>query len=268
LKVRGARTGALVAAAVLTFGACLFDAGVAAAATPDTGTGSAFGVGASGLLPLSPTPSVTLPATGAPPQSASAIFVPLGLLFGFSVLGVKTSSSNFGSPNETISSSASLAQVTAGILTGTITITAVQSDCTSNASGSQGTTSIQTLVISGTPVSLSFPIPVNEVVPGALLGPLNGLLSITLNAQSVVSVPFSTSITVDAVKITFLGDLDHGETLNILQAQCSAAGPDIDAPPATTPEVPLALSLPVLGALVGGGATFFGYRRRRNAGAR
>jgi hypothetical protein len=221
--------GALLLAMGAALGSFAFLGGAASAAT-DSGTGSAFGLQAvlAGTNLIPPTPSVALPADG---SAVSNTLVPVALP-GVLVAGVasaSSSSTNFGTAAETITSSASLANATALNL---LTIGAVKSTCTSNAHGSTGGTTVVSISAGGTPV----PIPTSG--PVALPAPLNTLLSITINGQTVANSPGSTSITVDALKITVLATAVQ---VTVAESKCAATGPDINVvstPPTVTSVTP------------------------------
>ena len=113
-----------------------------------------------------------------------------------------------------------------------LTIGAVKSTCTSNAKGSTGGTTVVSISASGTPV----PIPTSG--PVALPAPLNTLLSVTINGQTVANSPGSTSITVDALKITVLATAVQ---VTVAESKCAATGPDINVvstPPTVTGVTP------------------------------
>lgn len=217
--------GALLLAISAALGSFAFLGGAASAAT-DSGTGSAFGLQAAlaGTNLIPPTPSVALGTNG---QAASNTLVPVSLpgVLTAGVASASSSSTNFGTAAETITSSASLAQLTA---LSALTVGAVQSTCTSNAKGSTGGTTVASISAAGTPV----PIPSSG--PVSLPAPLNALLSISINLQTVANAPGSTSITVDALKITVLATAVE---VTVAESKCAATGPDINAvatPPTIT----------------------------------
>jgi hypothetical protein len=221
--------GALLLAISAALGSFAFLGGAASAAT-DSGTGSAFGLQAvlAGTNLIPPTPSVALGTNG---QAASNTLVPVALpgVLTAGVASASSSSTNFGTAAETITSSASLAQLTA---LSALTVGAVQSTCTSNAKGSTGGTTVASISAAGTPV----PIPSSG--PVSLPAPLNALLSISINAQTVANSPGSTSITVDALKITVLATAVE---VTVAESKCAATGPDINAvatPPTVTGVTP------------------------------
>ncbi|HEX3459692.1 MAG TPA: choice-of-anchor P family protein, partial [Acidimicrobiales bacterium] len=210
-------------------GSFAFLGGAASAAT-DSGTGSAFGLQAvlAGTNLIPPTPSVALGTNG---QAASNTLVPVALpgVLTAGVASASSSSTNFGTAAETITSSASLASLTA---LSALTVGAVQSTCTSNAKGSTGGTTVASISAAGTPV----PIPSSG--PVSLPAPLNALLSVSINAQTVANAPGSTSITVDALKITVLATAVQ---VTVAESKCAATGPDINAvatPPTVTGVTP------------------------------
>lgn len=217
--------GALLLAISAALGSFAFLGGAASAAT-DSGTGSAFGLQAvlAGTNLIPPTPSVTLPADGSA-VSDTLIPVPLTGVLVAGVASASSSSTNFGTAAETITSKASLANAT---VLSALTIGAVESTCTSNAHGSTGGTTVASISAAGTPV----PIPSSG--PVSLPAPLNTLLSITINGQTVANSPGSTSITVDALKITVLATAVQ---ITVAESKCGATGPDINVvstPPTVT----------------------------------
>jgi hypothetical protein len=210
----------------------------AAAGGADSGTSSAYGlrVSLTGSDLLAPTPSVTLGATGGG-SSLTASNVSLLGVVSAATLNAATTSTNFGAANEAIGATASATNVTAlqllGLLGTPLSIGALNTSCTSSATGSVGSTTVTSLKVFGTTVTLPSPLPPNTGLSAAQLGALSGLVTITLNAQSAQDRPgFSgTALTVDGVQVTLLTGLDAGAVINIAQSACQATGTDIEAVP-------------------------------------
>lgn len=252
--------------------------------TPDTGSGGAFGIQGTGPLTIPPNPSVNLPPDGVPPQQKTGPGFPFGP-FVSGIFNVTTSSSDFGTSSETIDSSATLSQTTwfgptFGRGSPSMGMASLTTTCSSSASGSSGQTAIGSLTIGHVTLPVSGPVPVDDVIAPSQLGPLGGLISVTLNVQTVSNTPNDTSIVVDGAVITLLsgfgqrwhhrwnGGMQPGETFDVAQSSCSASGPDIGVPPAVTPEAPAMILLPVFGVVGGGGAALAFRRSRRRRRAR
>jgi hypothetical protein len=236
-----ARIYRLVGASILTVGATLGSLALfgsttanAAGSGPDTLAGSAFGASVTGLLHvLAPTPSVTLPASGAA-QSQTLLSIPASPVVTSGTLIAQTAATNDTLASEQVNSSGEIESadvLIAGAITG-IKADAVTSTCQSNATGSTGTDSIAGLSIAGTTVVA--PTTLNTVLPTSDLGALSALVSIEVNVQKTSNVIHSTSITNDAIVITLLGAASGGETITLANSECAAAGPDIDVAPTVT----------------------------------
>jgi hypothetical protein len=208
----------------------------ASAAAPDTVSGSAFGLQANVLvIGIPATPSVTLPPNGA--AQTDTVLNTSGLvgLVNAGILSASTSATNVGTASEAVTSSGGLANFGLSLpLLPALALGAVNATCTSNNLGSTGSASVAGLSIVGTPVNIAAnPLP-NTGLNGTVLGGLSGIVSITLNAQTVTNTAGSTGITVDAVSITLLqalAGLGVNTKIQIGQAVCGAAGPDINAAP-------------------------------------
>jgi hypothetical protein len=264
LRASGRRSRVIggVAIGALILGSMAFAlAPTAGAAGSDTGTGSAFGVSLSGLIPIAGIPSVTLPATGTPSQNMTTIPLPVSPVLTSGTLNAVTCSptalqvpttasplpctpaptaTNYSNANELIQSGAGaegLNVAPTGVpLTAVISAAAVFSNCASSATGSTAGALVANLSIGGTPINIPDPVPANDMVTPAAL---SAVLSVELNKQSSTgsttgptNVLHSTNVTDDALVITVLGAT--GETVTVGQSVCSAAGPDIDAPPTVT----------------------------------
>ncbi len=205
-----------------------------AAAGPDTGAGSAYGItmtlASTTVVP--PTPSVTLPPTGAPPQSATAAPVSVPGLLSSGTLDASTSSTNFSAATETVTSAGGAEDLAVGpTLAPVLTAVAVSSTCTSGATGSTGSTTIVSLSAGGQQI----PIPPGVDVPLTLPASVSPLISVEVNRQSGSNATGSTSIVVDALVVTLLGGFDAGAVITVGDSRCSASGPDIV--PAAAPTV-------------------------------
>ena len=121
---------------------------------------------------------------------------------------------------------------------------AVNVECNSNATGSTAETQIVGLSIGGAaPINIPSPIPPNTGLTAAQLGPLAGLVTITLNKQTSADRNSShtfagTKINVIGLQITLLGALDSGAVINVAQSSCQATGDDIEAVPTVTSVTP------------------------------
>jgi hypothetical protein len=164
-------------------------------------------------------------------------------LISVNTLNASVSSSNYGTAQEQIMAAAGAEGINGGGSTllgvsalNLLNIGAVQSNCTSNASGSTGGTSIANLTIgNGTPINLPNDTTApNTGLTATELGALANVVTIVLNKQTVVNTQGNTSIQVIGVQITLLSGLDAGVVINIAQSFCQATGPDIEAPPTIT----------------------------------
>ncbi len=240
---------AVLVTAATVAGSATFIGSPVQAASPDSGTSNAFGIHVAllGGDVVARQPFATLPADGAPVTLTQTLPVNVPGLISVNTLNASVSSQNFGSPQEQIMAAAGTEGIAGGgsallgvSLLNLLNIGAVQSDCTSSASGSVGGTSIANLTIgNGTPINLPNDTTApNTGLTAAELGPLAGLVTIVLNKQTVTNAPGNTSIQVIGVEITLLGALDHGLVIDISQAFCQATGPDIEAPPSITSVTP------------------------------
>ena len=92
-------------------------------------------------------------------------------------------------------------------------MSAITSQCNSNANGSTAATQVVGLSIGGAaPVDIPSPIPPNTGLTAAELGPLAGLVTITLNKQVANDRPgfAGTNIDVIGLQVTLLSALDKG----------------------------------------------------------
>jgi hypothetical protein len=203
-----------------------------AASGPDTVAGSAFGASLTGLLNvLAPTPTVTLPASGAA-QSASLINLPLDPVLTSDTLIATSVANNATLATEQVLSKGEIEGLNVLGLTAGINASAVTSTCQSSATGSTGGDLIVGLELAGTPITV--PTVPDSFLSAAELGPLAGVVSIELNVQTISNVIHSTSITNDAIVIKLLSVASGGETIVLAESHCAAAGPDIDVAPTVT----------------------------------
>jgi hypothetical protein len=214
-----------------------------AASGPDAVSGSAFGLSLSlaGSSIVPPTPTVTLPASGAA-QSASILTVPTNPLVTTGVATVTTSATNATLATEVVSGSSDIANpalinsipgLPAGI-TSVVSADAIHTVCQSSATGSTGGTTVVNLVIGGTPIPVTSALNQVPTIPA----PLSSLLSIEINKQVITNSAGATGITVDGVVITLLSALDGGGVVTLAQSACGATGPDINAVPSVSSVVP------------------------------
>jgi hypothetical protein len=202
-----------------------------AGAVGDSGTGSAFGVEVLPILPA--TPTVTLGADGAA-DSATLIPADVPGLLDVNAGPVSTSSTNFGTAAESITSTAGVAgdfsPVPGVDLLNSLDAQAVTTECNS-VTGTDGSTGeADFLSLQGTEV----PIPVNtiETAPGEPLASLSALLTVVANVQTVVNTPGNSSIQVIGLEITVLND---SVTIEGGVSNCGVTGPDVN--PAPTPTI-------------------------------
>jgi hypothetical protein len=216
----------------------------AQAVTPDGGTSNAYGINAQllGGNLVGPIPSVTLGADGSQDGISQTLPVDIPGLLTVNTLNALANSTDFGQPDETIDASAG-AEGLAGLngisLFGPtnplLNVTAITDQCSSSATGSTGSTTIVGLSIGGAPVTgIPSPLPPNTGLTAAQLGPLAGLVTITLNEQTSVDQPGTTSLDVIGLQITLLTALDHGLVINVAHSFCQATGPDVEAPAVVT----------------------------------
>ena len=237
-------SAALVVVGATAGSIALLGSGVASAASgSDAVSGSAFGLSLSlvGSSIVPPTPTVTLPASGAA-QSSSILTVPTNPLLTTGVATVTSSATNATLATEVVNGSADIANPAlinsiAGLPVGTTSVVsadAIHTVCTSSATGSTGGTTVVSLVIGG------MAIPVTDALNQfpAIPAPLSTLLSVEINKQVITNAPGSTGITVDGVVITLLSALDGGGVVTLAQSTCGATGPDINAVPTVTGVVP------------------------------
>jgi hypothetical protein len=241
-------------------------------AGPNTGTGSAYGIGATGPVVIHPTPGVVLPPTGAA-QSASVASASIPPIIYGGALQASTSSKNFTLATESITSSASVSNVALfGVKTkgnaefpvlAAVKITSAATTCTSNANGSSAAVTGLSLSIAGRPVTFPTPLPANYNLTPLQTGALVGVALVTLNAQDGLNTSDSTTISVGAVRIIVLGSLGHSETITIAASACGASGPNIHPISTIVPEYAWAIVLPVLGGVILAAGGVLVYRRRR-----
>jgi IPT/TIG domain-containing protein len=207
-----------------------------AANGPDAVSGSAFGLSLSllGTSVVPPTPLVTLPASGAS-QSSSILTIPTNPVVDATAAGVTTGATNATQANEVVNGSAEIANpallnTLPGLpdgITSVLSADAINTACTSSATGSTGGTTVLSLVIGGTPIPVSQAVDQLPTLPSAL----SALLSVEINKQVVTNSTGATGITVDGVVVTVLSGLDKGAVVTLAESKCGATGPDINASP-------------------------------------
>ena len=229
---------ATVAATTALFGAA------ANAVTPDSGTSNAYGINVKllGGNLLGPIPSVQLGADGAADGVSSTLPVAVPGLLTANTLNADSNSTNFGQATETINASAGAEGLAGlnglsliGVAPPLLNVDAINTQCSSSALGSTASTTVVGLSINGQTINIPGPIAPNTGLTAAQLGPLAGLITLTLNAQDpTLSVNHAgdTSVDVIGLQITLLGALDHGAVINVAHSFCQATGPDIEAPAA------------------------------------
>jgi hypothetical protein len=226
----------------------------AQAASPDAGTANAYGANIQllGGNVLGPLPSVSLGAQGQDSTLTTTLPLDVTGLLTANTLVATADSTAYGQAGEEITAAAGTEgiQGLAGIsLLGPknplLDVQAINVSCISNAAGSAATTEVVGLSIDGAPDTQipTNPAP-NTGLTAAQLGPLAGLVTITLNKQTVVNrnTPGSsldgTSVDVIGLQITLLGGVDGGAVINISHSFCQATGPDIEAVPNVTNVTP------------------------------
>ena len=221
----------------------------AGAAAPDNGTSSAYGIDVTllGGNLLGPIPSVTLGPAGQPSSASQPSPVSVPGIVAATTLSAATSSSAFGQAGESVSAGAGVVGLSGGLgislLTPLLDVTAVNTSCTSSATGSVGSTTITGLSIGGTTITLPSTIPPNTGLTAGQLGPLAGLVTITLNAQVANDrsndAPLNgTNLQVVGLRVTLLSGLDSGLSIDAAQSFCQATGPDIEVVPAVSAVTP------------------------------
>jgi hypothetical protein len=236
-----------LSAALLTLGASigsfvvLGSSPATAANGPDAVSGSAFGLSLSlaGTNIVPPTPTVTLPADGTA-QSASILTIPTNAVVSAGVATVTGSATNATQATEVVHGSSdiasaallnSIASLPIGIES-LLSANAINTVCTSSATGSTGGTTVVSLVIGGTPIPVSTALNQVPTLPAAL----SAILSVEINKQVVTNSVGATGITVDGLVITLLPTVlaPGGAVVTLAQSKCGATGPDINAAPTVT----------------------------------
>ncbi len=245
-RMRQSVAAAVVIAATVAGGTGLFgalSATPAQAATPDSGTSNAYGIDVQllGGHLLGPIPSVTLGTAGQSSGLTQVLPLDVPGLLTANTLNAQTSSTNFGTAAEQINAEAGTEGLSGlngiSLLNTLLDIAQSSVNCNSSASGLGAATTIASITIgSGAPLNLPSPIPANTGLTAAQLGPLAGLVTITLNKQTVLnrgdeyngSPLDGTNVDVIGVQITLLGALDHGLEIDVSHAFCQATGSDIE----------------------------------------
>jgi hypothetical protein len=218
----------------------------AGAAIPDTGTSNAFGLNVKllGGNVIGPIPDATLGLEGQSSNLQQTLPLSVPGVITANTLNADTASTNFGQADETISAAAGVEGISGvlglSVLAPLLNIDALNTSCTSSAAGSIGATTVVGLSIGGSTVNIPSPIPPNFLLPASELGPLGGLVNITLNNQVTKDRPgfAGTSIQVIGLHIQLLGALHGGIEVDAAQSFCQATGSDIEAPPTVTSVTP------------------------------
>jgi hypothetical protein len=219
-------------------------------------SGSATGIAANttGLLAVNVIgqPTVSLPASGGGPLTGTLASVNAAPLLSTGELNVSTEGST--GPGGSVTSSASVDDTAlVGLLNANLlTATAISSECTSDESGSTGSTTIAGLTALGSPITVTGSP--NQTVNVAGLGTL------FINEQIPTGSAPSSSITVNALRLqlNILGVVAGSVT--IAQSVCGVTGDGVGVPAGAIGGV-------LLAGLVAIG--FVGYqvtRRRRRPG--
>ncbi|HEY1826807.1 MAG TPA: IPT/TIG domain-containing protein, partial [Acidimicrobiales bacterium] len=222
----------------------------AQAATPDTGASTAYGINVklfNGNV-LGPLPQATLGSAGQDSTVMQTLPVSVPGLITANTLNATADSTNYGTAGEVISAAAGTEGLNGipgisllGPTNPLLNVTAVNVSCFSTAEGSAASTQIIGLSIDGTaPANIPEDPAPNTGLTAAQLGPLAGLITLTLNKQTssdthaTGSTAGNTSVNVIGLQITLLSGLDKGVEIDVSQAACSANGSDIEAPPTVT----------------------------------
>jgi hypothetical protein len=188
-------------------------------------SGSAYGVSAAVTKVLSvpatitvpPVPTVTLPSTGGSVHN-SLVSINVPNLLSTGVLTVDSSST---SQNGSLIGSQSKSEVLAVAIPGVLSTDDVVSTCSSNSTGSTGSTTVVNLNIAGHSV-INGAVPANTTINIPLVG------SVELNEQIVSNTSTGTSITVNAIHVRLTGVLTSGDII-VAQSHC-----DVTFQPAPT----------------------------------
>jgi hypothetical protein len=265
-RMRQSLVSVVVVAATVAGTTALLGTPAGAVTAPDGGTSSAYGAEVSllGGDVIAPMPMATLHDDGSADIAQTLPLAVNGLVTA-NTLNAQATSTDFGQPNEQINAQAGVEGLTGlngiSLLNTLLNVTAVNTQCNSNATGSTAATQIAGLSIGGAaPVDLPSVIPPNTGLTAAQLGPLAGLVTITLNLQTGSDRPVSltgTNISVIGIQITLLSVLSKGLVINLAESSCAASGPDIEAVPtvsSVTPNVGPALGGTAV-TIQGGGFT-------------
>ena len=196
----------------------------AGAATADTATGSAYGISVTGPTSpvVPPTPSVTLPASGAA-QSSNLLTLPTHTVVTSATATVRTAAINVGTAAEQVTSSATVDNLAA---LATIRATAVTSSCTADATGATGSVNVANLTLGGTPETVptsTATFALTTVIPG---------VKIKANHEVTSETAGSVNITVDGLFVQLA--TGAGATVVVGQSVCAVQGPGIFEPPTAT----------------------------------
>jgi len=196
----------------------------AGAATADTATGSAYGISVTGPTSpvVPPTPSVTLPASGAA-QSSNLLTLPTHTVVTSATATVRTAATNVGTAAEQVTSSATVDNLAS---LAAIRATTVMSSCTADATGATGSVNVANLTLGGMPETVptstaTFVLP--ALIPG---------VTIEANHEVQSTTAGSVSITVDGLFVQLA--TGAGATVVVGQSVCAVQGPGIFEPPTAT----------------------------------
>jgi hypothetical protein len=223
---------AAVAGAVTLVAAtgALLGGGSPASAEVTTARGNAFGASASTTLLgniLPPTANVSnsasVPATGYPLTAASTLPITVPGVISIGVANGSTVSTNLGTHQGTVTSSASVAAVNVGI--SAVTADVISSTCTANGDGAVGSTQLVNAIAGGNPL-LQTPL-ANTVIN------IPGIATVTLNEQIPFPDPHTPGVEdliVNAVHVQLLPSVIGAPVVDIVLAhsECHVAGPDVN----------------------------------------
>lgn len=250
-KIAGGATALLLVA-----GSALIASGGPSGAVPVDATGSAFGISASGLVVIEPTPE-------APPDGEVASIDQAPLL----TTGVLTAEAN---PTATgFTSTASVADVEAlavvpplpipGVpplpIPSGVTAEVLASTCTADGTELTGSSTLTGLTIAGEPVDAAAPPNTEVEIPG--------VATVIVNEQ--ITSTDGQTLTVNALRIEVLPGTDAEQEITIAQSVCTLAGDDgttttttapaTTAPATTAPATTAPASTTPVTAAPGGGGS-------------
>jgi hypothetical protein len=252
-KIKAAAAAGLVTL-VAAFG--MLGGGGPAGADVNAAAGNAYGASATlgGLSIISPTAfvsgSASVPATGYPLKTASAIPVAIDDIISLGVANAGTQASGLGTHAGTVISNASVASVRIGA--GSITADAITSSCTANGDGATGHVEIVNATAGGSPL-ITTPV-ANTVIN------VPGVATITLNEEIPYPDPHTPGVedlVVNGLHAQVLPGITGPSLLDVVLAhsECHVAGPDVNEVPTTTPTSAPPTSGPTSAPPTSGGPT-------------